>query len=772
MSIKRGDEAFFDASGNQYDFMLAPSGGLGFVTANPVGSKIVGGERSYADFDTPSMIALADFSGGLGQERLDDYTRYADGANIDTRAGKISISPERTLVGTGNPTGVDLQIINHDGYAPGWSVMVGGSGIIFGTTVALPFTTPDSIVELLRIWVPMRTQAAASTITCSLRALYDGIDIATGSLQWHPNVRDGAWVEVYLGKVALDAGATYYLVIGNTSAISVEIYAAALPGAAVWYQTGSTWFSSAYRVPLQFSDPRAGVDAPPKFLLGQGQDNIARMWLYAGSSLYYIAADGTPTICLDGATPKVVTPRLTDACFFAGLAASNSLYLAADGEDVLVFNGSIGSESWGSLLNHPACYLAVYDDVLYLADENTLVGYDGSNYGAAASVGNTTYPIRSLRAWADYLWVGKDDGLYRVSTPVGYPGTGSLTVSKVIDYTPLADPRNFTWLCEHKGDLIYPIVHGLMRYTAGGVLSSFAPEATADQEAIPSRGQYTAAASVMDTLWVAREVPLGDTTSGILAYINGYWHPIINQSGYGDMIRSIAWESGLYDAIPRLWHGRSLQVRYAALPTTTAKLWVEAGIKYHPTGLWESSWIDGGLRTVTKKWLRVEVEAAGIGYQHTATLWYRTSADAAWVSAGAVANGFTDIDLPTALASEMLQLRIALSSNSYESPLISFVGVRYLERFDNVLTYTRVYELSVQQTYRGGTPQLLNLAEQVAQLETLRGALLPLTYYPWWSTTPISVYIMDIAGAERPDVEERVGADAGTIYVTVRLMKV
>src|SRR3989338_416651 len=97
-SITRGDEKF-TASAVDYEFLFPKrGGGLGLSSANPFPQKTVTGERSYADYDVLSALALADLSGGMGQGRLVDATKYFDAFDADARGGRLVLAPRVTAI--------------------------------------------------------------------------------------------------------------------------------------------------------------------------------------------------------------------------------------------------------------------------------------------------------------------------------------------------------------------------------------------------------------------------------------------------------------------------------------------------------------------------------------------------------------------------------------------------------------------------------------------------------------------------------------------------
>jgi len=91
--VQRDDERF-TLSGTDYGFRLPPrQGALGGTSSSPFAPKSVSGERAYADYDTFSALALADFSGGMGQEKQSDATMYYNAVNVDARSGSLILGP-------------------------------------------------------------------------------------------------------------------------------------------------------------------------------------------------------------------------------------------------------------------------------------------------------------------------------------------------------------------------------------------------------------------------------------------------------------------------------------------------------------------------------------------------------------------------------------------------------------------------------------------------------------------------------------------------------
>ena len=88
-----GDESF-TLNGTVYPFMFPRTGGnQGFVSASPFAPKSQIGERTYNDYTAYSVAAFTNLSGGMGQERIGEPTKYYDASNLDARSGQIVLGP-------------------------------------------------------------------------------------------------------------------------------------------------------------------------------------------------------------------------------------------------------------------------------------------------------------------------------------------------------------------------------------------------------------------------------------------------------------------------------------------------------------------------------------------------------------------------------------------------------------------------------------------------------------------------------------------------------
>jgi len=808
-SITRGDEKF-TASAVDYEFLFPTrGGGLGLSSANPFPQKTVTGERSYADYDVLSALALADLSGGMGQDRLVDATKYFDAFDADARGGRLVLAPRVTAIAA---TG-----LHDDDWLTTWSadVYAGTAYLDYryvdtsGTTKAAEFTTGADVTHIDRVWLPLMGLLSAGTITVMIYTNNPGTSTPDALLTWAAGAKSasttldksqlraaGGWVQaVFPDEVPVVAETIYWVVVYHTGATgSLGWYGAsgttlgANSNAAYW--DGADWVLDTWWLFFWLDDPTVRPDSPLTYFQGAGEDGIVRLWGYAGKYLYYIAANGTPTVALD-TTPKRMAADIQDALFFQGSAGTYPfIYLAlGDDADIMRFDANIGTEGWAAVTGFQARRLEEHNGILWRIDEDhvldgTLIG-DWSEVGiATCNVGSLTYPVRRLISWLGSLYAGKDDGLWKVSYDAGYPvGATTVSVTKQFSLTGLESSRNFTACVEHQSDLYFNVAQGLLRYTIGGVLTSVTPT-TGLNISSSQRREYLGLFSSFNTLWAVAEAAIGPDNPGtilsnaelssVLAYFDGAWHPVATHPREIDMNRSVWLESGLYGNTPRLYFNRGLQVAYVQMPVATRQRWLVDNQDYGLLGYLYTSWFDGGLYTVNKDWLAVEVDVEVCDAYRTVAVAWRPDTSTAWVAVGStiVASGLAVLAFPVGSNSLKCQLRIEVGrtdSGSYElsTPIVRAMVLKYLERPRDIQAFTRTYEWSSRQVWRNGTPVQLSYGAWLTQLSTLRNLAEPFTFTHCSGNT-YTCHIVDYNVTEA--IEERGDLrDEMTALATVRL---
>jgi len=774
-----GDERF-DLASAVYWFMFPEHSTPGLSSSSPFAPKGVTGDRSYSDYDAVSAAAWAELKGGMGQDRASDMTRYYNAIGVDARGGRTILGPLVTEEALTAGSLLNEETLNYTNVWTRWH----GSSHSWVNIVAIPdpdarfqgIILPAGWTTIDRIWLALRIPVGAMASPVVTVEIYsdhgDGTPDYPCLASTTMAVKDvntvGNWTQaVFASPVALTPGTLYWVGVINNQATAIQ-----------W---GMVTESDIGIYDVWFHDPLIRPDSPPHLFFGVGEDLATRLWAAAGRYLYWM--DGaTPTIAEDGASaPKRLEADIQDAFFWKASGDSYPyVYIAlGDSQDMQKFDANIGAEQWAAIKDIKAERLCAYDDMLWrLYGDNQISGStDGETWGNPVTVGNKVYPARNLIGWQGFLWVGCDDGLYRVTYPAGYPAAEATPeVSKVLDFTYTASPINFSFMVEHQTDLFFNLANGVIQYTLGGVVRSIGPE-TGLNIASSERNVYRAAVSTVGALWVASEGPLDDTSS-ILSYAAGAWHPLIVSPRMGDMVRSLCIDPGYYSYgnNPRLYFGAGLSVAYAEIPLTTERRWLWSEMEYLPYGIIDLPWFDGNIRTINKDWVSVEIHATGVGTAFAAGKVYayaRLSESTAWSAAldvGVVDTaGITRLLFPAASYSAKIQLRLKLYRGTTETttPNVEAVVLRYVERPQDLKAFTRTYLLATRQQWRNGTPFKLSLAQQVTQLETLRNSPEPLTWHPWFGGS-YSVHIVDYNGTEVPD-ERIAGADPVSILVTVRL---
>lgn len=777
MSVTAFDETLTTADGDVYGFMLAP-GNQGFSsTSNPFAVKATQGDRSYSDYDAQQALAMSDLSGGIGQDRLVVPTKYWTGKNIDTRGKRVILGPEQHFLNTPSldanvAAGLEAGLLAwHYIYTGGRSKMAARLGLSTDVTI-------DHYLIYLRATVD------ASTITVSLCNDDAGVPGSVIDAYTVPRAdydARGKWVEITpaLGTTVSLSSESLYWVMVEHSGVADSVAWGVVPDLTelsvteyhVNYYNGSAWVDDDAWAVLWIESAITSPDTFPTFLVGAGEDEINRVWMWAGRRLYYITASSGIACVVYGGTYEFPN-EITDACFYKGTGDSHRyLYIALGGTDMVKFDCNItGTPTMSTVTGSKATRLCVHDNKLWRY-YNGAVQYstDGSTWaGSAGEIGDSSYTARKMVSWDGSLWVGCDDGLFKVVY-----GT-ALTVVRQIDLTAQASPNNFSFMTVHQADLWFSLGEGIIRYTNGDVVVPMTPSTGADQED-EERFVFRAAYSTLTTLFV---VGIGaiNNESSILAYAESGWHPIVTFARTGDECVSLAIDPALYGPIPRLWFSAGLQVGYVKMPTMGQLRWTY-DVDYAETGELLTSWFDGNLMTIEKDWSAIEVDAerVGEGAAPNIQVYYRTQEGGTWTLAGTVTEvGYTAMALASpASHSTKIQLKVVLNRGTWlaedDTPHLLGLVIRYLERPAIIHTHTRTYRMGPHTHNRIGTEVQKSLAQQITDLRTLASEAEALTWRTWYGAT----YQVAIMMYNATEIRNEVGGnDVGYVLVSVRLQEI
>jgi len=800
-SVQLGDE-FFTLNGVVYPFLFPEAGGvLGCRSVSPFAPKTATGDRSYQDYEWISATALADLSGGMGQERLVDATQYYASHNVDARGGRIVLGPLLTI--SSYAAGLDTHSgeLLADTYAGAGAPELDYYSVDSSTTkLACKVTIPAGLTFLRRVWLPLRATVEAGTVTVGIYAddngspgtLVDSITISRDEFKtW------GGWVQaIFASEVSVIGGNTYWISVEHSGAADSAAWYGAYgtddysAQANAQYWDGAAWVATAayWHLIVLYDQDSLRLDAPTNLLLGAGEDGITRLWGWGGRRVYYVnPADDALTLVTDGAGNAYATVAdIADAVWFRGSGDTYSLlYLAlGDATDMVKFDGNIGTEQWSAVTSIQARKLTVHNGLLWRCDVRNQVSgsADGSTFGNAVAVGDTSYPVAKLLSWNGALYVGKQDGLYKVEYVTGYPTSTTPTCTKVLDFTSQVDSNNFSILLEHQGNLIFSIGQALLMYTLGNLLTPITPDSGLNLS-VSERSYFRAGFSALSALWVCAEGPLGGA-SALLAYVDGHWHALATMPRAGDMLRSLYLEPGLYDTVGRLWFSSGLDFVYCKMPSTTQKRWLWDDMDWAARGYLDTSWIDGGIRSINKDWYQVTLHVRDVAIWYTpppvsygpyVKVYWRPDEATAWAQVGAAVGteGIVNLTFPAGSYGPKCQLRIYLYRGALDivetTPQVEAVVLKYIERPEEYRTFTRTYEFSSGQTWRNGLPTGKTLAGWLADLALLRTSAEPLTLTTWYGA-PYTGHIVDY---DVKEIREQRGdlQDVGSLLAVIRFQE-
>ena len=342
-SIQLGDESF-TLGGVVYPFLFPELGGvLGCRSGSPFAPKTATGDRSYQDYEWLSVTALADLSGGMGQERLIDATQYYASHNVDARGGRIVLGP---LLTTGS-TCAGLDSHSDDLLDGTYTAATLGYYSVDSTTpkLACKVTLPADLTYLRRVWLPLTATVEAGTVTVGIYAdsagspgtLIDSTTISRDEFKtW------GGWCQaVFTSEVSVVGGDVYWVTVEHSgTADSVAWYGGSQAAgysayANAKYYTGAAWAAPAtdWHLIALYDQSSLRPDAPTNLSLGAGEDGITRLWGWGGRRLYYVnpATDGL-TLVADGSGNAYTTAAdITDAVWFRGSVGHLQLPLPGPG---------------------------------------------------------------------------------------------------------------------------------------------------------------------------------------------------------------------------------------------------------------------------------------------------------------------------------------------------------------------------------------------------------------------------------------------------------
>ena len=414
------------------------------------------------------------------------------------------------------------------------------------------------------------------------------------------------------------------------------------------------------------------------FVLVQGDSAGKNALYYWGSTPSKWIKHSAATTAMDTSSGSSTPLDLQEF----GAGANQNLYIAqGEAVNMVRLNSNLSSAADNGV---PAKFLASFAGKLWRADNLNEVYYssdphsDGSATWTAptgmndGTVGDSTYLIRGMCVHDRALWIGKDDGIYRIYNS-STSATEIWTVEKVIDLNHMISQFNGQAMMSFGGNLYFTVDRTLGKYD-GATIQYIGPDkgANATENAMQLKSVYdTALPQDINTepasfnsgavgtirsmtndgtnIYVAVDSG-GDSTGGsgkesrVMVWNGSGWHQLYSTNQF----YSTAHEPGDYRTqfvsfiprkgnsgwpnFPRIIIGneavtnaeedgiekedRIVQMYFPRWGSNLLDDLASDGtyiLRFHPTGYLITSWFDGGLPDVEKTFFDIIVEAQNIG---------------------------------------------------------------------------------------------------------------------------------------------------------------
>lgn len=226
-----------------------------------------------------------------------------------------------------------------------------------------------------------------------------------------------------------------------------------------------------------------------------------------------------------------------------------------------------------------------------------------TNWTTSAHVGNPSAMITGGCELDGVLYIAKEDGLYRL--------VSDQEATAIVPWPDQMNAINGESIKAWQGSLVFPLGHGLMKFTTGQV----APIGLDLDEGLPSGklGKVKALVSTMQTLYAAVK---GDArnVSSVWEYNGVGWGNLWTAASKTTTVTAMAYTTTFKEE-SRLWFSYGTDVYYLNIPDVTGNPanWLDddgdGKASFIDSGYVETGWIDAGYQNVTKLLTQLEVEA-------------------------------------------------------------------------------------------------------------------------------------------------------------------
>lgn len=286
--------------------------------------------------------------------------------------------------------------------------------------------------------------------------------------------------------------------------------------------------------------------------------------------------------------------------------------------------------------------------------------------------GDPREPLNNLVGLGDHAYIGKADGLYRVS----FDDTNlSITMTRVADHTARRDTNNFKAMTIFNNDVYYAVRDRLYRYT-GATETDVSPPVSVCGPSGEGVVRYVvkALAAGSGWLWALTESDEATKSLHLWAYHGERWEQLVQ------IVQHASAQVGTMHYSPNAgrlfinyndgagWKTDKIEIRPTSdLPA--ASFSTSNNYCYLPP-------IDGGLPEVTKRFHSVALRGSGFSVSAAVHVWYWNGAS--WISLGSLTTpSGGELAFPGAVTGKNVLLRLDLRSDGSLTPIVREIGVTY-----------------------------------------------------------------------------------------------
>ena len=297
---------------------------------------------------------------------------------------------------------------------------------------------------------------------------------------------------------------------------------------------------------------------------------------------------------------------------------------------------------------------------------------NGSTWGDAIDIGDSSASINSMAVFDQKLYVGKDDGLYF------YDGANAF---KMIDCATRLSANNFTMMSEWEGFLYFNILRRIYKYSSSAVVD-ITPNAygTVTKESY-DYGQPKAIVASPTSLYVGFDLAENDYPC-VLSYTGAGWHPVWKGAS-GNTFYGMGYSPEFDWLLINDTDGTRIRPLVSQTDYPYPSFCLTAGA----TGSITTPRFDAGMPMTPKavKSVALRTRDCVADAQYIAVE-YRIGAATAWTSAGTISSSPTEELSLDAIAGAVevptdIQFRFILTSTSpAHTPVLEHMAVNYLPR--------------------------------------------------------------------------------------------